>query len=78
MVEPLSAILDRDNVTIATFQKHLNELCSEGRGPLLQRQGKERAYKYRFLDPMMPPYIFMDSVSFGMISASRLSELTAS
>jgi hypothetical protein len=65
VVDPLSSILERANVTIATFQKHINEFCEKERGPILERAGVPRAYKYRFLDPLLPPYIFMKSVSNG-------------
>lgn len=58
---PLMRILQRRNVTIATFQKHINEFCEETRGAVLQREGTVRSYKYRFSDPLLPPYIFMSS-----------------
>lgn len=78
VVDPLSVILRRDNVQIATFQKHINEFCEMARGPILHRHGKPRAYKYRFIDPLLPPYVFMTSVSDGRIDSKSLAELTVS
>ncbi|MFH0983413.1 MAG: hypothetical protein V2A79_17990 [Planctomycetota bacterium] len=78
VVNPLSTILRRTNVQIATFQKHINEFCEPERGPILYRHGKPRAYKYRFLDPLLPPYVFMTCVSNGKIDSKLLAELTAS
>ena len=76
IVEPLSLILKRENVIIATFQKHLNEFCEKERGPVLERSGVPRAYKYRFHDPMMPPYIFMTAVASGALSSDAVNRLT--
>jgi hypothetical protein len=78
MVEPISQILNRPNVTIATFQKHVNEFCESGRGGVLERHGLPRAYKYRFHDPLLPPYIFMTALAKGDISVDQLRNLTAS
>jgi Cdc6-like AAA superfamily ATPase len=76
VVDPLAAILSRPSVTIATFQKHMNEFCEAGRGPVFERAGVARAYKYRFQDPLMPPYIFMTSVADGEIDVKKLRDLT--
>lgn len=77
VVEPLSAILDRSNVTIATFQKHINEFCENSRGSVLERAGVPRAYKYRFRDPLLPPFIFMTAVADGAIDVETLRYLTS-
>ena len=75
VVHPLSAILNRKGVKIATFQKHINELCEETRGPILERAGVPRAYRYRFRDPLMPPYVFMTAMATG-VDVSILKLLT--
>jgi GTPase SAR1 family protein len=74
-VAPLSSILKRENVIIATFQKHMNEFCEKERGPVLERSGVPRAYKYRFHDPMMPPYIFMTAIANGSITIEEINRL---
>lgn len=74
---PLANILDRPNTSIATFQKHINEFCESARGPVLERNGVPRAYKYRFHDPLLPPYIFMTAVARGDIKQDQLEELTS-
>lgn len=61
VVEPLKGILKRHNVTIATFQRHINEFRERERGAILQRDGTLRSYKYRFSDPLLTPYIFMSA-----------------
>jgi len=77
IVRPLSTILSRNNVVIATFQKHINEFCEEPRGKVLERHGAPRSYKYRFRDPLLPPYIFMTALSKEIIDPNKLSDLTS-
>ena len=77
VVGPLSEILDRPNVTIATFQKHINEFCEEDRGLVLERDGSPRAYKYRFRDPLLLPFIFMNALNEGLVTSEQLKTLTS-
>jgi hypothetical protein len=37
---------------------------------VLIRRGKERAYKFRFRDPMMQPYVIMRGIDEGIIPKS--------
>jgi hypothetical protein len=76
LVEPISHILGRNNVTIATFQKHVNEFCEADRGGILERHGTARAYKYRFRDPLLPPFVFMTALADGAITLEKLNTLT--
>jgi hypothetical protein len=77
VIRPLAEILGRSNVTISTFQKHINEFCEASRGPVLEREGVPRAYKYRFHDPLLPPYVFMTAVADGDIDVVKLDMLTS-
>lgn len=54
--------------TIAHFARHLNEFLSSERGQILSRRGYERAYRFRFSDPMMQPYIIIKGIREGMVS----------
>jgi len=45
--------------TIASFAQHLEEFCSSRRGPVLQRTGAKRSFRYRFVNPLMQPYAIM-------------------
>ncbi len=75
-VEPLTHILKRSNVTTATFKNHITEFCVEERGPVLERVGVLRSYKYRFKDPLLPPYIFMTSIAENVIDLDQLKKIT--
>jgi hypothetical protein len=72
VIEPLSAVLAR-RVTIATFNNHLTEFCQKERGAVLERDGQARSYRFRFADPLLVPFAFMDAVATGLISDERLS-----
>ncbi|MFG0285813.1 MAG: AAA family ATPase [Phycisphaerales bacterium JB039] len=75
VVEPLTAILKKDRpVQISTFNGHLGEFCTDKR-PVLERTGHPRAYRYRFRDPLVPPYVLMRGVADGMIGAETLAKL---
>jgi Cdc6-like AAA superfamily ATPase len=76
LVGPLQSILDR-SVEIATFNNHLAEFCQPKRGSVLERTGQSRAYRYRFHDPLLVPYIFMDALNAGMITDETLALLGA-
>jgi hypothetical protein len=56
--EPLRLIMKRP-MEIYNFINHLNEFCAEKRGPVLQRKGEPRNYRFRFIDPMMESYVVM-------------------
>jgi Cdc6-like AAA superfamily ATPase len=75
VVEPLSSILQRP-VKIDAFQQHLEKFIKEARGSVLIRRGKERAYKFRFRDPMMQPYVIMRGIDEKLIPTSYLSVLS--
>jgi len=74
VAEPLSQILQR-HVEIATFNSHLSEFCQGKRGPILERDGQPRAYRFRFNDPMVVPFVFMDAVTKGIVSQDQLSQM---
>lgn len=60
--ESLSKILKRP-VIQQTVAFHLGKLIELNRGPLLERIGPERRYRYRFIDPLMPPYVQMKAMA---------------
>jgi hypothetical protein len=71
---PLKQILARQ-VEIATFNNHLAEFCEDKRGSVLERTGQARAYLYRFHDPLLVPFVFMDAVATNLITDGQLTEM---
>ncbi len=76
IVVPLSSILQK-TIKIANFQNHLKKFIGEERSRILVRRGKERAYKFRFRDPMMQPYVIMKGVETGLIEPKSLDVLSS-
>jgi hypothetical protein len=56
--EPLSRIMNK-KVEIPKFAHHLDEFIDVKRGPVIQRVGEPRNYRFRFIDPMMEAYALM-------------------
>jgi hypothetical protein len=46
---------------------HLGKLTDASHGPLLERIGPERRYRYRFINPMMRPFVYIKATTDGMI-----------
>lgn len=76
VIEPLSKLRGK-RVTIANFQSHLIAFCGEDRGKILELHGVTRAYKYRFREPKMQPYVIMQGINIGKVSKDALSILSA-
>ncbi|MEV8518678.1 ATP-binding protein [Dyella marensis] len=63
--EPLSQILNRD-IDIANFAQHLKAFCEPDRGPVFVRDGQHRRWRYRFVSPLMRPYVVMRGYVDGL------------
>ena len=70
--DQLSRILER-SVKQQTVAFHLGKLTEHSRGPLLERTGPERRYRYRFLNPLMRPFVLMAATAEGIISPNGSS-----
>jgi Archaeal ATPase. len=65
--EPLSKILKK-NTEISAFNRHLKEFCDKSRGPIIQKVGSPRRYRYRFANPLMEPFVIMKGLTEGLIA----------
>ncbi|MGJ5050066.1 AAA family ATPase [Bradyrhizobium oligotrophicum] len=73
--KPLSGILDRP-VKIDAFQQHLKKFITEERGNILVRRGHERAFRFRFREPMMQPFVIMQGIEQGLVDPSAIDALS--
>ncbi len=64
---PLSSIMKRP-YEIPAFSQHLNAFCEDARGPVLQRTGTARRYRFRFVNPLMQPYVIMEGIRKSLIT----------
>jgi hypothetical protein len=56
---------------IENFATHLNEFCSDDRGPALLKSGKRKRYQYRFANPLLQPLLIMVGVRDGLIKIDQ-------
>ncbi|MBN8868748.1 MAG: orc1/cdc6 family replication initiation protein [Solirubrobacterales bacterium] len=71
---PLSLILRRE-VTLPDFTRHLSEFQGDERGGILVRVGASNSYSYRFSDPMLKPYVLMQSIREGIVTSEQVDSL---
>jgi Cdc6-like AAA superfamily ATPase len=75
--KPLTAILKRDtSVKIDAFQQHLKKFITPERGSILMRRGEERAFRFRFREPMMQPFVIMQGIEQGLVDPSAIDVLS--
>jgi Cdc6-like AAA superfamily ATPase len=72
VANPMSLIMKKKYSTPG-FARHLNDFCEDKRGAVLCKRGSERNYKFRFVNPMMQPYIIMHGLAKDLISQEDLS-----
>ena len=68
--EPMAAIMGK-HYAIPAFAKHMNEFCGDQRGPILEKIGTQRNYRFRFHNPLHPPYIIMSGIAQGLIAEDK-------
>ncbi|MGB6115716.1 MAG: ATP-binding protein [Comamonas sp.] len=69
--EPLSSIMKK-TYDIPAFAQHLNAFCEQNRGPVLQRSGSARRYRFRFINPLLQPYVLMNGIRHGYIKEADI------
>jgi len=67
VVAPLEIITGK-RLSIPAFSQHLKDFATS-RGPILEREGR----RYRFLKPLMGPYVILRGLADGLIQESQLS-----
>ena len=66
VLPPLERLLGRA-IKIANFFPHIEAFCDAERGTILEKKGVPKAYKYRFKEPKMQPYVIMRGVADNLI-----------
>lgn len=67
--EPLRKITNNPSYDIPSYATHLNAFCTN-RGPILLKTGTKKNYRYRFIEPVLAPYIRMDGYRTGLLKLS--------
>ena len=69
--EPLGRILGKDLKT-TEYARHLERLSDASRGNVLHKQGAGRTCRFRFVNPLLQPYVAMRGVSEGLVRVRDL------
>ena len=72
VAKPMSRIMESP-YAIPSFARHLKEFCTPERGPILDRRGETRKFRYRFRDALMRPYVTLRSASSGLLPPDYLA-----
>ena len=68
---PLRVVAGRQDLDIPNFARHLKEMSDHRRGNVLVRQGETRRLRYRFVNPLMRPYVIMRGVADGLLTVEK-------
>jgi Cdc6-like AAA superfamily ATPase len=72
--EPIAVVTGK-RYEIPSFSRHLNDFCEPQRGPVLEKAGTPRRYRFRFVNPLMQPYVIMHGLAHQLISEESLNLL---
>jgi len=72
VVKPVRSVTGK-KYDIPAFAKHLKAFCKEERGSILERRGPPKKVQYRFVKPLMGPYVVLRGLADGLIDESQLS-----
>ncbi len=73
----LAELLKKDEVPVSAFGQHLKNLCEPDRGAILEQVGSERKYRYRFVEPMMQPFVLLQGLRTNLITRQQVNDLAA-
>jgi Cdc6-like AAA superfamily ATPase len=76
VVPPMSVLMGKPSDT-SSFSQHVNGLCENKRGPALQRVGAPRAYRYKFKNAILRPYVIMKGLESGLLPEESMTQLAA-
>jgi hypothetical protein len=57
---------------VEAFARHLHSFCDPDRGPILRKDGDAARPRFRFVDPIVQPYILMRGIAEKMIDESDI------
>jgi Cdc6-like AAA superfamily ATPase len=73
VLAPLTRILGRQ-IKMANFFPHVEAFCTAERGSIIEKKGATQAYKYRFKEPKMQPYILMKGIASDLVPNDMLNQ----
>jgi len=73
---PLS-LIGKQTYGIQAYIRHLDKFSTE-RGPILHKGGVKRRFQYRFVEPLMQPYVILKGLADGLVTEDQLTSLNFS
>lgn len=64
--EPMKTVTGK-KYEIPSFAQHLNEFCDVKRGSILEKTGAKRSFRFRFVNPLMQPFVIMQGFAAGKL-----------
>jgi len=71
---PLQIITGRP-YDIPAYAQHLNDFSDDKRGNILKKMGETRRFRYRFTNPLMPPFVIMRGLADGKVTNELLTRI---
>jgi Cdc6-like AAA superfamily ATPase len=72
--DPLTRIMGKA-YEIPTFTRHLSEFSSQHRGPILQKIGSSRRFLFRFVNPLMQPFVIAHGIAEDLVSHQKVDDI---
>jgi Cdc6-like AAA superfamily ATPase len=72
--QPLRQITGKQ-YDIPSFAQHLNEFSESKRGPILQKSGARKRYRFRFINPLVQPFVIMQGFSNRKLTDDIIANL---
>jgi Cdc6-like AAA superfamily ATPase len=69
--KPMSLLMGR-NYPVPNFSRHLYDFCEPKRGRILKKIGGPRRIRYRFIDPLMLPFVMIKGYATGQLTDGLL------
>jgi hypothetical protein len=71
---PMSRIMGKP-FDIPAFSRHLNDFAESKHRRILEKIGTTRRFRFRFVNPMMQPYVILHGLAKGLLSEATLRDL---
>jgi hypothetical protein len=52
---------------IPAYSRHLYDFCDDARGKVLERTGTKKKFRFRFVNPLMEPFVVLKGVADGLV-----------
>lgn len=75
--QPLRRITGQ-NYDTGAYQSHLAKFCEADRGPVLKKTGRQRSYRWQFVNPQLIPYVLLEGIKVGRLNWSSITQLSSS